>query len=567
MHETFWNGLRAPGIPDHIDTSEFNNLLEILQQAFEQHGTRPAFTGIGHTLNYADVNRLSDQFCRYLQNHTDLQPGDRIAIQMANLLQYPVVLYGALKAGLVIVNTNPLYTATEMQHQFNDAGVKALVFMSNFGDKVEQVLANTPIKYVISTELGDLLPTGKRWMINFLLRYVKKMIPAFNISNQVSLRNALKLGKQSPLAKTVTQNSKSTAMLQYTGGTTGVAKGAILSHANLIANMLQINAGMQQVDQQGEPIFKNGEEVIVAPLPFYHIYAFTIHLMSAVFNGHHNILIANPRDSDLFVRAIKPWRITIFVGLNTLFMSLLKNSNFQKLNFTALKVTNSGGTALAGDTNKRWAELTNCAIGEGYGLTECSPVVCVSGSGDSINPNSVGLPLPNTALKVIDLNGKELAIGEAGELCVKGPQVMQGYWNNSQATAEILDGEGWLKTGDIAVIDNKGVVRIVDRLKDMVIVSGFNVYPNEVEDVVMAHPHVENAAVIGIKDESTGEAVKLFVVRSNVALTEQNILDHCRQHLTAYKLPKVIEFRNELPMTPVGKVLRKELRALNQKIT
>ena len=560
MQQEFWNGLRAPGIPDSVDVASFDNVGEIIQQAFKRYAQRPAFTGIGHTLSYQDVDQLSDQFCRYLQHHTELQPGDRIAIQMANLLQYPVVLYGAIKAGLVIVNTNPLYTEREMQHQFVDAGVKALVYMNNFGDKVARVLPQTQIKTLIGTDVGDLLPTGKRLMINFMMRYVKKMVPAFSIPGQLSLRQALKMGQQSEVAKVVTVKASDIAALQYTGGTTGVAKGAVLSHANLVANMVQINASLQQYNQQGQSIFNQGEEVLVAPLPFYHIYAFTVHLMSAAFNGNHSILIANPRDTDLFIRALKPWRPTIFVGLNTLFVALMKNPKFKALDFSALKATNSGGTALAEDTAKRWAALTGSTIGEGYGLTECSPVVCTSGCGDFVNARSVGLPLPNTSLKVVNLQGRELPLGQPGELCVKGPQVMQGYWNKPEASAEVLDEQGWFRTGDIAIIDDKGVVSIVDRLKDMVIVSGFNVYPTEIEDVVLNHPGVEHAAVIGVNDDKTGEAVKLFVVPVNPELSKESLLEHCRQQLTGYKIPKIIEFRDELPMTPVGKVLRKELR-------
>ena len=560
MQQQFWNGLRAPGIPDSVNVSEFDNVGQIIQLAFQRYAQRPAFTSIGHTLNYQDVDQLSDQFCRYLQHHTDLQPGDRIAIQMANLLQYPVVLYGAIKAGLVIANTNPLYTEREMQHQFNDAGVKALVFMNNFGDKVARVLPQTQIKTVIGTDIGDLLPTGKRLMINFMMRYVKKMVPNFSIAGQLSLRQALKMGRQSPAAKPVTVNADDIAALQYTGGTTGVAKGAVLTHANLVANMMQMNANLQQLDTQGQALFNQAEEVLVAPLPFYHIYAFTVHLMSAVFNGNHNILIANPRDTDLFIRALQPWRPTIFVGLNTLFVALMQNPKFKQLDFSALKATNSGGTALADDTAKRWTAVTGSVIGEGYGLTECSPIVCVSGCGDFVNAKSVGLPLPNTALKVVDLQGQELPLGQAGELCVKGPQVMQGYWNRREDSLAVFDEQGWFKTGDIAIIDDKGVVSIVDRLKDIVIVSGFNVYPNEIEGVVLSHPDVEHAAVIGVNDDNTGEAVMLFVVPAHPRLSKETLLRHCRAQLTGYKVPKIVEFREELPMTPIGKVLRKELR-------
>jgi long-chain acyl-CoA synthetase len=561
MDAAFWDGLRAPGIPNTVDTEAYNNVLEIIEQAFAEHAQRPAFTGINHTLSYAEIDQLSDAFCRYLQHNTNLKPGDRIAIQMANLLQYPVVIYGALRAGLVVVNTNPLYTAREMRHQFKDSGAKALIFMSTFGDSVAEVIADTDIETVIVTNLGDLLPTGKRLLFNFVAKHVKKMVPSYDLPQQLQLRDVLAQGKKAPARQSVSPKRDDLAMLQYTGGTTGAAKGAMLSHGNLVANMMQINGILEQHNEHGQPLFdKTKSENIVAPLPLYHIYAFSMHLMSAAYNGQHNILIANPRDANTFVRALKPWKINVFIGLNTLFVSLLKHPEFRKLDFSGLKATNSGGTALVPDTASRWRELTGCNIGEGYGLTECSPVVSASGAGAFINPESVGLPVPNTALKTVDSDGKETALGEPGELCVKGPQVMQGYWQRPDATAEVIDEDGWFHTGDIATIDEQGIVRIVDRLKDMVLVSGFNVFPNEIENVVLEHPQVELAAAIGVKDDKTGEAVKLFVVPTDPTLTKETLLSYCREQLTAYKIPKYIEFRDELPMTPVGKVLRKELR-------
>jgi len=561
MNKEFWHGRRAPGIADQIDLNRYNNLVEVIQAAFKNNADKNAFTGIGHTLTYADIDRLSDHFCRYLQHHTDLKPGDRIAIQMANLLQYPVALYGALRAGLVIVNTNPLYTEREMLHQFKDSGAKAIVFMQTFGDKVEKVLSQTVITTVISTNLADLHPFGKRIAVNFLAKHVKKIVPDYNISAETAFRNALKLGKNSPAAIPVNANSEDCAVLQYTGGTTGVAKGAMLSHKNLIANMLQINTVLSQVDDNAQPVLNKGEEIIITPLPLYHIYAFTVHLMSAASLGNHNILVANPRDAALFVKAIKAWPFTVFVGLNTLFVSLMNQPSFRRLDFSQLKATISGGTALASDTESRWHELTGCRIGEGYGLTECAPVVCSSAFNEFTYPGSIGVPVAGTSLKVVDINANELPFGEAGELCIKGPQVMSGYWNISKAECNAFDQDAWFKTGDIATIDDEGIVRIIDRLKDMVIVSGFNVYPNEIEAVVVEHPLVEQAAAIGVKDELTGEAVKLFVVAKQSSLDEKAVLDFCRAQLTAYKVPKLIEFRTELPMSPIGKVLRKELRA------
>jgi len=565
MNKEFWHGRRAPGIADQIDLTRYNNLVEVIEEAFKNNGDKNAYTGIGHTLTYADLDRLSDQFCRYLQYHTDLKPGDRIAIQMANLLQYPVVVYGALRAGLVIVNTNPLYTEREMLHQFKDSGAKALVFMQTFGDKVEKILSQTAIKTVISTNLADLHPFGKRIAVKFLAKYVKKIVPDYNISSETSFRSVLAMGNNSPPAITINASSEDCAVLQYTGGTTGVAKGAILSHKNLIANMLQINTGLEQVDENAQPLLNKGEEIIITPLPLYHIYAFTVHLMSAASLGNHNILVANPRDPKLFVKAIKAWPFTVFVGLNTLFVALMKQASFRQLDFSQLKVTISGGTALASDTELRWSKLTGCRIGEGYGLTECAPVVCSSASGDFTYPGSIGLPVAGTSLKIVDVDANELPFGEAGELCVKGPQVMSGYWNVSKEECDAFDQDDWFKTGDIATIDDEGIVRIIDRLKDMVIVSGFNVYPNEIEAVVVEHPLVEQAAVIGVEDKVTGEAVKLFVVAKQSSLDEKTLLEFCRTHLTAYKVPKLVEFRDELPMSPIGKVLRKELRAMENK--
>lgn len=560
MDHNFWDGKRPPGVADHFDQHRFDNLLQIIEHACTSHSDRPAFTGFGHTISYRELDTLSDQFCRYIQHETTLQAGDRIAIQMANILQYPVVLFGALRAGLVIVNTNPLYTSREMQHQFNDAGVKALVFMTNFGDKVAEVIPHTGIEYVIGTDLADLLPTGKRIVLNTMARYVKKMIPAFDLPNMIALRKVFKQGSKAAPAKAVQPQYEDLAILQYTGGTTGVAKGAMLSHGNLIANMLQLHTSLQQHGDDGKPLHKPGQEVLIAPLPLYHIYSFTMHMLTALFDGNHNILIANPRDTGLFIKAIRPWQPTAIIGLNTLFVSLMKHPQFKTLDFSKLKATTSGGTALVSDTARQWHQITQCEINEGYGLTECSPAVCADFYAPHNHPGTVGFPMPLTSLKVVDPEGQELALGEPGELCVKGPQVMQGYWQRPEATAEVIDDEGWFHTGDVAVIDDGGTVRIVDRLKDMVLVSGFNVYPNEIEDVILSHPKVEMAAAIGVDDEKTGEAVKLFIVPADDSLSQEEVMAHCREQLTAYKLPKHIVFRKDLPMTPVGKVLRKELR-------
>ena len=560
MDAAFWNDKRPEGVANTIDPDAHGNLLEVINRAMSEYAGNPAFTGIGYTLRFADIDRYSNQFAAYLQNHTRLRPGDRIAIQMPNLLQYPIVVYGAIRAGLVVVNTNPLYTAREMLHQFQDSGVKALVYMENFGHLVEKVVGRTNIETLIVTRLADMLPAPKRQIINFLIRHVKKMVPRYYLEGEVCFRNALSRGAREQYKKPPVAAMDDPAVLQYTGGTTGVAKGAVLTHRNLVANMLQAKTVLSQKMADGHRAMEFGQEILVAPLPLYHIYAFTVHLLAMPFMGNQNILIANPRDTGTFIKFIKPWRFTSFIGLNTLFVSLMNHPEFRKCDFSGLKLTLSGGTALQPSTGKRWQDETGCIVSEAYGLTECSPAVSINPSGPTAQIGTAGLPVPSTELKVIDEEGNELGIGEAGELCVRGPQVMKEYWLRPDETRQVLDEEGWLKTGDVAEIHEDGFVRIVDRLKDMILVSGFNVYPNEVEDVAAAHPKIENCAAIGVADEIAGETVKLYAIRTDKDLTEAELIAWCRQHLTGYKVPKVIEFRDELPMTPVGKILRKELR-------
>ncbi|GAA4652758.1 long-chain-fatty-acid--CoA ligase FadD2 [Kistimonas scapharcae] len=561
MDTSFWDGKRAPGVPDNINPDEYNSILDVFNESVRNNADRPAFTGIGHTLTFRDIDHYSTCFAAWLQQNTDLKPGDRIAIQMPNLLQFPIAVYGALKAGLVIVNTNPLYTAREMHHQFNDSGAKALVCLDVFGHLVEQILTETPIKTVIVTSLADMLPMPKRLLVNAAVKYVKKMVAPYNLPDALRFRNVLKQGAKARYVAPPAPKSTDVAILQYTGGTTGVAKGAMLTHRNMVANMQQSKAMLKQTGPDGLPLHRPGEEIIIAPLPLYHIYSFTVHLMAMVEMGNHSILIANPRDTATFIKMIQPWRFTVFIGLNTLFVSLMNHEKFKECDFSKLKVTLSGGTALPADTADRWKEMTGSTVSEAYGLTECSPAVCMNPAGDLVQQGTVGLPMPNTALMTIDADGNETAVGERGELCVKGPQVMKGYWQRAEATAEILDKDGWLKTGDVAIIQPDGFVRIVDRLKDMVLVSGFNVYPNEIEDVVSRHELVECCAVIGVPHSKTGEAVKLFVVARDKSLTSEMLDKYCREQLTAYKVPRLIEFRDELPMTPVGKILRKDLRA------
>ena len=559
MQPDFWNDKRPAGVPNSIDLDAYQSVVEVFERSCKKFADRPAFSNMGVTLTYAELDRLSAALAGYLQQHTDLQPGERIAVQMPNVLQYPIAVFGAMRAGLVVVNTNPLYTAREMRHQFKDAGVRALVYLNLFGKLVQEVLPDSEIDYLIEARMGDLLPGPKGWLVNALVKHVKKLVPAYQLPQAVLFKDALKQGHGHAL-KPVKVGHDDIAVLQYTGGTTGVAKGAMLTHANLLANMLQVDACLSQLGEDGAPLMKQGQEVMIAPLPLYHIYAFTANCMCMMVNGNHNVLISNPRDIAGFVKELGKWQFSALLGLNTLFVALMDHPEFKHLDFSRLKVTNSGGTALVKATAERWQALTGCPVTEGYGLTETSPVASANGYGAQARLGTVGIPLPGTAFKVVDDEGQELALGEHGELCIKGPQVMKGYWQRPEATAEVLDDEGWFKTGDIAVIDPDGHVRIVDRKKDMIIVSGFNVYPNEIEDVVMAHPKVASCAAIGVPDEKSGEVVKLFVVARDGDLSAEELKAFCKENFTGYKVPKHIVFKDSLPMTPVGKILRRELR-------
>ena len=560
MEASFWDGKRAPGVADQVDLDKFETLSDIIEQSVKAYGERPAYTSLGKTVTFNDIDRLSTEFAAYLQNHTTLKPGDKIALQMPNLIQYPVVAYGAIKAGMVIVNTNPLYTAREMKHQFNDSGAKALVCLNVVAHLVEEIIDETPVEHLIVTELADFLPFPKRTLLNLAVKHVKKMVQPYHLPQAISFTKAMKQGAQSTYIKPPTSDRDDVAVLQYTGGTTGVAKGAMLTHRNLTSNVLQMSNVLNQLDDNGKRILPATGITSVAPLPLYHIYAFTVHMMALFQLGGHSVLIANPRDMDTFVKALVPHKLNIFVGLNTLFVGLMNHPQFSHLNFSALKMTLSGGTALQAAVADRWKSVTGCTISEGYGLSETSPVVSFNPAGQYARIGTVGQPMVASTVKTVDADGNDLPLGERGELCVKGPQVMKGYLNRPEATAEVL-ADGWFRTGDIAVIDEGGYIKIVDRLKDMVLVSGFNVYPNEVEDVVSKHEKVLNCAAIGVPDEKTGEAIKLFIIPEDKGLTADEVREYCKLNLTAYKVPKQIEFRDELPVTPVGKVLRKDLRA------
>jgi long-chain acyl-CoA synthetase len=523
---------------------------EVFAEACQEFSDSPVFTCMERTISFRELDELSGKFAAYLQQHTNLKPGDRIAIQLPNILQYPIAIFGAMRAGLVVVNTNPLYTAHEIKHQLIDSGAKALVVLANIAKNASTIIRDTAVEQVIVTELADVHPLIKRILINSVVKYVKKLVPEFSFPHQVSFRKALSLPKKSWQA--VTQSPEDVAVLQYTGGTTGVAKGAMLTHRNLVANMLQLNEHMISS-------FRKNQELYIAPLPLYHIYSFTIHCTSALALGNHSVLIPNPRDIKGFVETLKKYPFTLFVGLNTLFNALLRNPDFQKLDFSSLHLTSSGGMALTAETANKWKELTGSPITEGYGLTETSPVVC-SNQVDAVQYGSVGRTLPDTECKVVDEKGKTLPVGEAGELCIRGPQVMKGYWQRPDATAEVIDSEGWFTSGDMAVIAADGFIKIVDRKKDMINVSGFKVYPNEVEDVLASHPDIVEAAVIGVPDNDGSEIVKAFVVSSNPTLDVKAVRNFAKTKLTAYKVPHQVEFCKDLPKTNVGKILRRELR-------
>ena len=550
MSRSFWKNKYPEGIPAQIDMGQYRSIIDVLEYSSRKFSDKPAFSNLGKEISYSELYELSGHFCSYLQNRTDLRPGDRIAVMLPNLIQFPVVVFGALRAGLIIVNTNPLYTEREMEHQFRDSGAKALVVLANMANMAEKVLPKTTIKHVVVTEVGDMLPVVKRTLVNAVVRHIKKMVPAYSIESAVPFTKAMSQGRLHGCFD-VRRENDDVAVLQYTGGTTGVAKGAMLTHSNILSNMFQIKALV------GGNL-EEGQELLIAPLPLYHIFAFTVHCMVGVLIGAHNLLITNPRDMKGFIKDLSGKPFSMFIGLNTLFVGLMKQEAFRQLDFSSLKNTISGGMALQMDTAERWENLTGCRICEGFGMTETSPVVTINPL-EKIKLGTIGLPVPSCELKVIDDAGNDLAIGDVGELCVKGPQVMKGYWQNELATEEsIID--GWLLTGDIARIDEEGYVTIVDRKKDMICISGFNVYPNELEEVLAMHPDVVQCAAIGVPDKRSGEAIKVFLVSSNPDLTSEDVIQHFRKNVTGYKVPRQVEFRDELPATNVGKILRRSLR-------
>lgn len=546
-----WLAEYPAGVPAEIDVNQYSSIVAMLEESIAQFRDRPAFSNLGKQITYGELDRLSQQFAGYLLGELKLKKGDRVAIMMPNCLQYPVALFGVLRAGLTVVNTNPMYTARELKHQLEDSGASAILVLDNFGHVVQQVVREKPIK-VIATGLGDMLGFPKGAVVNFVLKYVKKMVPDYDIPGAIRFRDALTLGQMHRLPE-IDILPEDIAFLQYTGGTTGVAKGAMLTHRNMIANMLQAAAWL------GDRINPGGETIITA-LPLYHIFALTANCLVFMRIGGLNHLITNPRDMPGFVKELKKVRFSAITGVNTLFNGLLNTPGFDEIDFSSLKLTLGGGMAVQRAVADRWKKVTGCTLIEAYGLTETSPAVCINPMDLSDYNGSIGLPLPSTDACVKDDNGNMLPAGQVGELCIKGPQVMKGYWQRPDETAKVIDADGWLHTGDMAKMDERGYFYIVDRKKDMILVSGFNVYPNEVEDVIAMMPGVLEVAAVGVPDEKSGEAVKVVIVRKDPNLTAEQVKAFARENLTGYKQPRYVEFRTELPKTNVGKILRRELR-------
>lgn len=538
------------GVPANIDPDAYPTVVALLEETFKKYGKKPAFSCMGKELTFAQVDKMSRDFGAYLQSR-GLKPGDKVAMMMPNLLQYPIAMFGALRAGLVIVNTNPLYTPREMKHQFTDSGAQAIVICENFAANLEKIIGDTEIKTVIVTSIGEMLGFAKGKVVNFMVRSVKRMVPKYNLPNTVNFKEALAQGKKFTI-KEFSSNPDDVIALQYTGGTTGVSKGAMLTNRNLVANMMQIRAAAINA-------IKDGEEIALSPLPLYHIFAFTVNCLAFLSMGTLNVLVTNARDLPSVMKEFKNYKITMMTGVNTLFNALLHHKDFAGLDFSSLKFALGGGMAVQRVVAEEWHKVTGAPLIEGYGMTESSPVATVNPIDGSGTIGSIGMPAPSTDLRIVDESGKPLPVGEVGEIQIKGPQVMKGYYNRPEATAETIK-DGWLSTGDIGVADERGYFKIVDRKKDMILVSGFNVFPNEVEEEVVKHPKVLECAAVGMPDEKSGELVKLYVVKKDPSLTKEEIIEHCRSCMTGYKVPKAIEFRDDLPKTNVGKILRRKLR-------
>ncbi len=551
--EKIWLKEYPDAVPAEVNFDQYRSLRDTLEASCERFSERPAFSNLGTVLTYDDVDRLSRDFGAYLQTELGLKKGDRVAIMSPNLLQYPIALFGILRAGLVVVNVNPLYTARELEHQLMDSGATAIIIVENFAGTLEKVLARVPIKTVITTRIGDMHRFPKSLVVNFVVKHIKRMVPPWFIPETITMKRALELGRQHEL-ELVELDHDDVAFLQYTGGTTGVAKGAVLTHGNMVANLQQASTWIATVVSEEPPV------TIITALPLYHIFSLTANCLTFMKIGGHNVLITNPRDMPGFVKELGKVRFHAMTGVNTLFNGLLNTPGFDELDFSGLKLTLGGGMAVQEAVAERWKAVTKCTLIEAYGLTETSPAACINPMDLKQFNHSIGLPISSTEVSIRDDDFNEVPLGEMGELCIRGPQVMRGYWNRPDETAKQLTSDGWLRTGDLGYMDEKGYCRILERKNDMIVVSGFNVYPNEIEDVCAKHPGVLEVAAVGVPNEKSGELVKLVVVRKDPNLTEEQVIRHCRESLTAYKVPKKVEFRDELPKTNVGKILRRALR-------
>lgn len=549
--EKVWLKRYPADVPAEIDPDQYSSLVEMFEQSVARFADQPAFINMGQVMTFRKLEERSRAFAAYLQNELGLKKGDRVALMMPNLLQYPIALFGVLRAGMVVVNVNPLYTPRELEHQLNDSGASAIVIVSNFAHTLEKVVFNTQVKHVILTRMGDQLSAAKGTLVNFVVKYIKRLVPKYNLPDAISFRSAIQRGRRLQYIKPdITNNDL--AFLQYTGGTTGVAKGAMLTHRNMQANLVQSRAAYG-------PLLHEGHELVVTALPLYHIFALTVNCLLFIEMGGCNLMITNPRDIPGMVKELSRYPFTALTGVNTLFNALLNNEDFRELDFSTLRLSVGGGMSVQRSVAEKWEKLTGRHLLEGYGLTECAPLVSGNPYDLQHYSGSIGLPVPSTDVRLVDDEGNEVAHGEAGELQVKGPQVMLGYWQRPEATDEILK-DGWLSTGDVVTVDDEGFLRIVDRKKDMILVSGFNVYPNEIEEVVSMHDKVLECAAIGVPSEASGEMVKICVVKKDPSLTRDELIAHCRKHLTGYKVPKSVEFYDELPKSNVGKILRRKLR-------
>lgn len=552
MEQKIWLKSYSKGVPEEINPDDFQSIPDILESSFKNYADHPSFHCMGRDFSYRDLDLLSRKFASYLQKDLGLKKGDCVAIMMPNILQYPIALFGILRAGMVVANVNPLYTARELEHQLVDSEAKAIIIFENSCHTLEKVLSATGVEHVLTTQIGDFLKFPKSYIVNFVIKYVKKMVPSWSIPNTRDFKEAVFGSDESRFEKPEIDHND-VAFLQYTGGTTGVAKGAVLTHKNIISNMLQAKAWLGDTVQPGK-------DIIITPLPLYHIFSLTANCFIFSYLGARNILITNPRDIPGFIKELKNWDFTFFTGVNTLFNALINHEDFKTCNFSALKLSLGGGMAVQKSVAEGWKKVTGTPLIEAYGLTETSPAACINPIDLAEFNGKIGLPISSTDVKIKNDEGEDLPVGEIGEICIKGPQVMKGYWKRPDETEKVMTSDGYFRSGDIGHMDENGFFEIVDRKKDMILVSGFNVYPNEVEEVVASHEKVFECAAVGVQDEKSGEVVKIFVVKKDQSLTEEEILEYCKENLTNYKRPRFVEFKDELPKSNVGKILRKELR-------